>query len=80
LTLAERAAASSPRLNASMLEVLAAAYAASGRFEDAVQKAREALAQLAAQGRPPPPRLTQALSDYEQGRRLELPGPDAARR
>jgi tetratricopeptide (TPR) repeat protein len=80
LALAERAAASAPRLNASMLEVLAAAYAAVGRFEDAVQKAREAVALLAAQGRPPPPRLAQALSDYERGRPLDLPGPDAAQR
>jgi tetratricopeptide (TPR) repeat protein len=80
LALAERAAASSPRLNASMLEVLGAAYAASGRFEDAARKAREALALLAAQGRPPPPRLAQALSGYEQGRPLDLPAADAARR
>jgi tetratricopeptide (TPR) repeat protein len=80
LALAERAAASSPRLNASMLEVLAAAYAAAGHFEDAAGKAREALAGLAAQGRPPPPRLVQALAGYEQGRPLDLPGPDAARR
>jgi tetratricopeptide (TPR) repeat protein len=73
LALAERAAAQATRRNASMLEVLAAAQAANGRFEDATRNAREALARLAAEGRPPPQRLVEALAAYERGRPLDLP-------
>jgi tetratricopeptide (TPR) repeat protein len=73
LALAERAAARVERRNASMLEVLAAAQAASGRFADAIRNAREALALFAAEGRPPPQRLEQALAGYERGRPLDLP-------
>jgi 4-amino-4-deoxy-L-arabinose transferase-like glycosyltransferase len=74
VALAERAAALAPRLTPSMLETLAAAYAADGRFEAAITKAREALAQYAAAGRPAPQRLAQALALYERGERLRASG------
>ena len=50
-----------------MLETLAAAYAAEGRIEQAIAKAREASALHAAAGRPVPRRLALALAAYERG-------------
>ena len=73
LALAERAAARSAQPSSPMLETLAAAYAAQGRFEEAIERARQALALHAAAGRPPPRRLTLALSHYERGESLRLP-------
>jgi tetratricopeptide (TPR) repeat protein len=73
VALAERATALVPRLGPSMLETLAAAYAAEGRFEPALARAREALASYAAAGQPPPPRLTLALRLYERGEPLQMP-------
>ncbi len=75
LALAERAAARSGQLSPPMLEALAAAYAAEGRFEEAIERARQALALHAAAGRPPPRRLTLSLSHYERGEPLWLPEP-----
>ena len=72
VALAERAAALTPRLNPSMLETLAAAYAADGRFAEAIAKAREAVALHAAAGRPTPERLADALAGYERGEPLRL--------
>ena len=72
LALAERAAARSVPLTAPNLETLAAAYAASGRMEPAVARAREALALHAAAGRPAPRRLTDALAGYERGEPLRI--------
>jgi len=66
LALAERAAALTRRLTPAMLETLAAAYAAEGRFEEALARAREAVALHAAAGRPPPERLADALARYER--------------
>ena len=80
VTLAERAAALEPQLTPPMLETLAAAYAAGGRFEPALARAREALARLAAEGRSPPERLVRALALYERGEPLTLPLPDGGRR
>ena len=67
LALAERGAALSAPLTPPMLETLAAAYASAGRFEQALERAREAQAGYAAAGRPAPPRLGEALARYERG-------------
>ena len=61
-----------------MLETLAAAYAAEGRMDQALAKAREASALHAAAGRPTPRRLVLALAAYERGEPLELPLPEAS--
>jgi tetratricopeptide (TPR) repeat protein len=72
LALAERAAALGAPLSAPNHETLAAAYAAAGRMEPAVEHAREALALHAAAGRPAPRRLADALASYERGEPLRL--------
>jgi hypothetical protein len=51
-----------------MLETLAAAYAAAGRFDEASAHAREALAGLSERGRAAAPRIERALALYERGR------------
>jgi tetratricopeptide (TPR) repeat protein len=72
--LAEQAvAATAERPVPHMLETLAAAYAAAGRMEEAQARVRAAIALHAAAGRPPPPRLEQALAGYERGEPLLLP-------
>jgi tetratricopeptide (TPR) repeat protein len=78
LALAERAAAGAPELTPLMLETLAAAYGAAGRFDEAAARAREALAVLAAAGRPPSPRIARALALYERGRPFVRAGQDTA--
>jgi tetratricopeptide (TPR) repeat protein len=80
VVLAERAAALEPRLTPRMLEILAAGYAASGRFEPALARAREAVARLAADGRPAPKRLVQAVELYERGEAPRPPLSDGERR
>jgi len=77
LALAERAAALSGPLTPAMLETLAAAHAAAGHMEQALARAREAVALHASRGRPPPRRLALALAAYERGEPLRLPAPDA---
>jgi tetratricopeptide (TPR) repeat protein len=72
VALAERAAAHTSRLTPSMLETLAAAYAADGRFAEAITKARAAAALYAASGRAIPERLTEARTRYERGEPLRL--------
>jgi tetratricopeptide (TPR) repeat protein len=72
--MAEQAvAATAARPVPHMLESLAAAYAAAGRLAEARSRAREAIALHGAAGRPPPPRLEQALAGYERGEPLLLP-------
>jgi hypothetical protein len=61
-----------------MLETLAAAYAAAGRMDEAVARARESSALHAAVGRPVPPRLARALESYQRGEPLRLPERDPA--
>ena len=67
LAFAERGAALGAPLTPRMLEILAAANASAGRFEQALESAREAQAGYAAAGQPKPPRLGEALARYERG-------------
>ncbi len=73
VALAERALDLGAARTPATLEVLAASYAAAGRFEAAQAHAREALAQLEAAGRPAPARLAESLAGYARGERLRLP-------
>jgi tetratricopeptide (TPR) repeat protein len=66
LAFAERGMALGTPLTPRMLETLAAAYASAGRFEQALHSAREAQAGYKAAGQPTPPRLAEALAQYER--------------
>jgi hypothetical protein len=72
--LAEQAAALTDRRDPLILDVLAASYAASGRFEDAVAAVEAAIDRAAAVGKP---RLAESFRQrkqlYQQGRPYREP-------
>lgn len=70
--LAERAARVTLRKDAAVLDVLAASYAATGRFDDAVATAREALALLSGQSELSTS-IGQRLDLYSKGRPYRQP-------
>lgn len=70
--LAERASRVTDRSDAAVLDVLAAAYAAASRFDEAVATARAALALLPS-GSPPATSIQQRLDLYTKGRPYQQP-------
>jgi tetratricopeptide (TPR) repeat protein len=72
LTLAEKAAELTERRDPIALDVLAAAYAATGDFARAVAAAERALALTSSTGAAAP--VKERLSLYKQGRAFRLPG------
>ena len=71
---AERACALTDRKVLELLDVLGSSYAAAGRFEEAVQAAREALALAESAGQPDvAARIAERIRLYEQGRPFDPP-------
>src|SRR5262249_50152891 len=76
VTFAERAAELSGRRDLSVLDALAAAYAAGGRFDRAVEVARSAMRRADAAGlRDIAVRFADGLAFYQQNRPYRLPPP-----
>jgi Flp pilus assembly protein TadD len=74
IVLAERAVAQSARRDIASLDALAAAYAAAGRFDDAVTAARAGVEAAAAAGAPEvAAQFRQRLEMYQQGRAYRIP-------
>ncbi len=73
VALAERAAQLTGRRDARVLNTLAAAYAAAGRFDEAAATARAALASLPASGSALAATIRQLLDLYSEGRRYRRP-------